>query len=676
MKNKMVRMWAMLLVALTMGGVSVMAGDGNRLSVDLKRLVAQQNMGRRAAGNDMVCAFVKFKNGDAEQLLQLYGCQKVTQIGDIYIANIPLVQLEELASNDSVERVETQIGGKLLNDVTPLWVNSAPVRSGLELPHGYDGTGVLLGMVDYGFDVTHPTFYAVDGKTYRIKGFVDDLAVADETKGVATPIGREYLSQKDILTNNHPGGTEADHATHCLGTAAGSGYGSPYRGIAYGADIFAISSRNAGTENYINSADQVARMKRIFDYADEHHQPCVISYSIGFNDIPGDSKLLSEAVEKLVGPGKILVVAAGNENDKDTYVKKPQGKKTAGAVLISSKKQDRVFLQSEQPFKLKCLTTSVDVDKLLVELTDSIVLDTEELPSDTVVFRGHHILLEKDGSFYTFTDRLQNVEMGDYPVLALVIEDEDAEVEMFVAQESSFLSHSQLFKESRFVCATASHNIGLPGTLPSVVTVGALNGRESYLNAKGEKMEGFGTNTPVGTIAGFSSVGPTRDGRVKPDVVAPGVNIISAGNSFINYNDSKQLVTTTVFLNKNYPWRVMSGTSMATPCVAGIVALWLQANPQLSPDDIKEIIKATSKKPEASLEYPNNTYGYGLIDAYAGIKEILKSSTGIEHVEKSPVTSDEWYTLWGTRTDGKPAGKGIYIHQGRKVVVNHDSRDK
>lgn len=657
-----------LFLVLVIGSLTVMGGNDSRLSVDLKRLVAQQDFARRAAGQNGVCAFVKFRKGDGELLLAQYGCQKVTQIGDIYIANIPIGQLDALSSDDNVERVETQLGGKLLNDMTPVWVNSSPVRSGLELPHGFDGTGVLLGIVDHGFDVTHPAFYAVDGKTYRIKGFVDELAVAEETKGIATPIGREYLTQEDILTNSHLGGTEGDHATHCLGTAAGSGYATPYRGIAYGADIFAVSSRNAGMDNDINSADQVARMKRIFDYAEEHHQPCVISYSIGFNDVPGDTKLLSEAVEKLVGPGRILVVAAGNENGRDTYVNKPQGKKTAGAILLSSNKRDRVFLQSEQPFKLKCLTAKIDIVGKQMTLTDSIVFDTKELPTDTVVFRGHHILLEKDGTFYTLTDRLERVDMDDYPALALAIEGEDAEVEMFLSQESSFFPLAPSLNKARFACAIPSHNLGLPATLPSVITVGALNGRELFLNAKGETVVGFGASTPVGTIANFSSVGPTRDGRIKPDVVAPGVNIISAGNSFLNYNESGMLVTTTVFQNKNYPWCVMSGTSMATPCVAGIVALWLQANPQLSPDDVKEIIKATCRKPEAALEYPNNTYGYGLIDAYAGIKEALKSSTGIERVEQHSLMSDEWFTLWGTRTSGKPAGKGVFIHQGKIYI--------
>ena len=370
----------------------------------------------------------------------------------------------------------------------------------------------------------------------------------------------------------------------------------------------------------------------------------------------------------MVGPGRILVTAAGNENDGDTYVNKPQGKKSAGAVLACRKQQERVFLQSLQPFKLKCLTASVDKNETLV-LTDSIVFDTEELPSDTVVFRGHHILLEKDNSFYTLSDRLEEVDMDDSPVLALAIEGEDAEVEMFLSTESSFSPLAHLLNDLRFVCATPSHNISLPGTLPSAVTVGALNCRESFVNAAGETIEGWGKDTPLGTIAYFSSIGPTRDGRIKPDVVAPGVNIISAGSSFHEYSYGEQMVTSTVFQHKTYPWCVMSGTSMATPCVAGIVALWLQANPQLTPEGVKEIIKATSKKPEESMEYPNNTYGYGLIDAYAGIKMILKDVTGIENVVTTAVPNDGWYTLSGTRINGKPAAKGIYIHQGRKIVI-------
>ena len=114
--------------------------------------------------------------------------------------------------------------------------------------------------------------------------------------------------------------------------------------------------------------------------------------------------------------------------------------------------------------------------------------------------------------------------------------------------------------------------IGSPGCAREVITVGAVDHLDK--------------------IAIFSSRGPTLDGRVKPDIVAPGV-LITAAKSGGGYT-------------------IMSGTSMSTPMVSGVVALILSKNPGLSPEQIKNVLKETAK----DLGEDKNIQGAGRVDAY------------------------------------------------------------
>lgn len=614
------------------GSMTMQAGVHEKLSYGIQQLRADyQEHKAMSYENKNVCAFVRLKNSHAEDILSAYGCTVITQINDIYIAHIPIGQLDALANHEDVVRIEAQFGGKPLLDVTPTWINQHPVYDGIGLPQAYDGTGVVVGIVDGGFDLTHPSFYDVDGSTYRIKGFVDDYATEEETIGVPTPLGRQYTIQEELLEKAHSGDQRASHGTHCLGIAAGSGYGTEYRGIAYGADIYAISTR-VGTESAYGSASEVARMKHIFDYADEKHQPCVITYSIGFNDNPTDAQLFTEALEGLTGEGHIIVVAAGNENLDKNYVKKEVGVETSGTALHVTQQKGVAYFQSKQSFALKCITLKT-VDGL-IEKSDSVLLDTDQLPTDSLVVNGHHFLMSKTGTFYTLTDRCEKSQENAYSAyLMLAIEGQDAEVEMFGTLDSSFdNSLCEKLNDYRFDDAVSGCNVDLPGTLPQMITVGALNGRYSYMNMEGKERKGHGASSPVGTIAVFSSVGPTKDGRIKPDIVAPGVNILSSINSYDSSDRSSSTVQQTVFNGRTYSWAAMSGTSMATPCVAGIVALWLQADPTLTPEKVKEVFKATARHPEEQLVYPNAVYGYGLIDAYEGILTILGIPSAIEQV--------------------------------------------
>ncbi|MCK4258426.1 MAG: S8 family serine peptidase [Halanaerobiales bacterium] len=130
----------------------------------------------------------------------------------------------------------------------------------------------------------------------------------------------------------------------------------------------------------------------------------------------------------------------------------------------------------------------------------------------------------------------------------------------------------------------SSYTIGSPGNEPTIITVGAANDMGT-------------TSISDDTMAYFSSVGPTSiDNWVKPDVCAPGYNITACDNATSGY------VT-------------MSGTSMATPCVAGIIGQILQAHPTWSPDTVKSTLMNTAR----DLGYTVYHQGAGLVDVYDAI---------------------------------------------------------
>ncbi|SEQ72758.1 serine protease AprX [Virgibacillus subterraneus] len=138
----------------------------------------------------------------------------------------------------------------------------------------------------------------------------------------------------------------------------------------------------------------------------------------------------------------------------------------------------------------------------------------------------------------------------------------------------------------------SAESIGSPGISPKVITVGAANDNNTV-------------NRSDDVVADFSRRGPTIDGLMKPDLLTPGVTIISlrSPRSFLDKINSESRVGTNYFS--------LSGTSMATPICAGIVAQLLQREPNLSPDLVKErLINACD-----DLGQSPNVQGHGYLNA-------------------------------------------------------------
>ena len=328
------------------------------MSHDIRQLVNQTtSQVRRTSGveqHEMVRAMIRF-SGNAEAVMDENGCKAITHIGDIYVADIPISQLKAMVNDEQVVRIENHVGGKMLMDVTPKWVNTPAIYEDARMPQAFTGQGVMVGIVDCGLEVTHPNFYNADGTQLRVTRFLDQFASDDEEYGQPINIGREYTTEADIKGKGCAGDSYRQyHGTHCLGIAAGSGHTTPYRGVAYEAELAAANSKVAGDSNF-GSANELALMKYLFDYADQRHMPCVITYSIGFNALPGDCELFEEGISQMVGPGHILVAAAGNDSNRLGYVRKPKGMAVAGTSM-TGKNDGMAYLYSKDQFTLKVIS--------------------------------------------------------------------------------------------------------------------------------------------------------------------------------------------------------------------------------------------------------------------------------------------------------------------------------
>ena len=643
----------------------------------------------RAQGRPVInyiLALVESTDGDAT--IQQKGGLVWQDFGHgFYAAFLPVDSLGALDQSASIVRMEANELSNVLNDNSKEILGVNKVWNGIELPQAFRGNGVLAGVMDIGFDFTHPSFRNEDGSS-RVIWFWDPLAENDNPK----ELGRTYTTPDEVLAAEHSYNAAQDnHGSHVLGSIAGRGIDGNFAGMAPEADIIGghvpigdipqdfysrlndylmktfLPETNGlpmGIVNVeISNVIELAMLYKIFKKADDLNKPCVVNWSFGApSSFSADFTAYETVLNRMLGPGRIVVASAGNDGGMMKYVKKEADKPMEQPVYYKSDTRTYyMFIRTkmDNPF--------FKMDMVFEDLADTIHIDTYDAIIKNAFNQDYEASVDiprsewedefEDMEEYPFSVAVKTTNFAEgyagfnltvHPsvkyshsenMVGKIIVNSPVELEFLGSKDAKggYTRFSNENIENSRGCNIKT--IELPGSLERIVTVGAMHQCTSFTNIFGEDATYIALGSEKGHLSSFSSCGPTIDNRIKPDVVAPGHNVLSVYNSFyepgLAENVEKKMAYKANAFGKDYAIWTMSGTSMSSPVTTGVIALWLQANPNLTPEDIKGVIERTSHQPEPEFSGTDKNvyYGWGEIDAYAGLLDIL-GLTGISEISQ------------------------------------------
>ena len=462
------------------------------------------------------------------------------------------------------------------------------------------GEGVIVGVVDSGIDFRHLDFRTdQDGDGFEESTRI--IALWDQTWGL---FGAVY-DRDDIETALAESGGRTvkqvdrdGHGTHVAGIAAGDGSSSSagFRGVAPGAGIIAVKTT-------FFTADILEAVGFIFQEADLRGMPAVVNLSLGGHAGPHDgTSALERGLEELVRkPGRAIVVAAGNEGGLPIHI--------AGTLVGGAKS-----------FELEA--GGRDASMELWYPGNSMFSVSMRSPGGASVVAPaggtSGYVPTSDGTAYIDNASLgRNPNNGDREVVVRITETTSgARWRITVRDEGGGGRFDGWITTltGTIVGGDAESTIDEPGNSRGVVTVGSFDSKASWPSSVGEQDDA--RNVEPGALSGFSSRGPTRDGRIKPDLTAPGAWICSSLSGWAQPPTEER--------HPDAVHAVRKGTSMAAPHVTGAIALLLELDPALAASEIRETLIETARRDGGVLVGP--LWGYGKLDAWGAVQSLSGGS--------------------------------------------------
>lgn len=607
--------------------------------------------------------------------------------GQILLVRVSVAQLEELASLDAVRHISAPRKMRTMLDRGRAAISADAVLDGTSSMLNnmkFSGKGVVTGIVDMGIDPNHINFIDENGK-HRVKEFYTWYNYGESSQTAYK--GEDAVASATTGTPNY------DHGTHVLGIIGGSYHGptaynymsrdisitnrytddepnaNPYYGLAQDAEIVASDIE------LFNS--RIAHgVKNAVDYAKSVNKPCVVNLSLGGMYGPRDATselnlLLSEYVDDA-----ILVVASGNDGDSKLAVRGEfdDNTKQIRTIVAPTSGKDVVyegeFWSSDNTvFTFKpCIvdmTTGQVIDEFVfdkntmgedvfyngTQYQNNIAYNPSEAISNAFNNRAYvvmHSNIDTNNNRYNVqvqTSLRRNGKSDDNLMFGYIIE-APAGVKVYGYIDS--------YNEAGNTLAAQFSDMGLEGwtdgtedgslsdmaCADGTIVVGSYTTRLRWASLAGKGETYGGLNDVKGQVSSFSGYGRLVDGRVMPHVVAPGAVVISSTNKYYvdrNYaGNTNQLAARTVGQSRDNFFAGYGGTSMATPFVTGTVALMLEAYPEMTVAEAREILVNTASKDKVvGLDRDDIARcGAGLINVEKAVAGAIakKSGDGVEGV--------------------------------------------
>ena len=563
------------------------------------------------ASDENIHAIVRLcDEADLDRLAADYGVAFNVVTGNLATAVIPMSALVDFAEDPDVENVDAGNSVKAMTDLAREYSHVDALHVGLpDFPRSFTGKGVLIGVIDTGFDFMHPAFRDAEGNS-RI------IHVWDQSgrNGNASSMGYGVVFDTPELIRSAAHDVSRDtHGTHVAAIAASSA--DVYKGMAPESDIVVVATDKS--ESGIIDA-----LAYLLDYAEKEKKPMAINLSmgtvIGFKD--GTDPIASMIDELLDKSGKkcLMAIAAGNEGHRNSTIVTEatgQGEVINTSFTPPSHMRENIFIG--------CSTTSAFQVTLSLVGSDGVAFETS-ISSDVSESVSHeNITGEKDYSLVTLSPMkdADGLQRGVSINLYAPLKDGQKWKLSVTGAAGKYIAccdYGELDNGSNAstMAATAC------GQIP--ISVGAYVSRDKFTNLQGTERSSDWT---VGERYPLSGMGPAFDGRDKPDVLAPGAHIISAINNYaasynVNREDLAYTEVDALIPGRTNYWGAMCGTSMATPVVTGIMALWLQANPRLDFDHVRKLIGSPGSHIDAKT---------GMESLLAGV-ELPKSKNTVPYI--------------------------------------------